>query len=443
MKKERVKLAYDSAFQERIVRTLFQDDDWCIQFGVPHLASDHFENHIHRWASGLIIGYAKKYMTGIARDAIRIEARNAYRSGRLVRKRDRALVNALIAKLRRPVKDRSFIKRELFRFIKTQTLKDVFSNDIREQMKNNDVDAYDASLQRILDVQAPTEGGMGHFMVGNRVERYKRRKNWVADGIATGLEVDQHIKAGGPRPKMIAGLVAPPNVGKTTGLCHIAKQAVMLAQKCVLFVTLEESDDTIQDRLDSAFTGISINTVEEPSNARKIRKFWRRMGVRFPGERIVVKEFPQGITTVLQIELYIKSLERKGFYPDVVVVDYAGLLKASDVSESRNRKNDSRYEEIGTIVTELRSMAQRLKILVWTAFQGNRESMGKKVLTMKDLAESFKPAMTCDLLLAICMTPEEELKRVARMYSMKVRGGKARMEFKIRVDYERVSIVNR
>lgn len=435
-RKERTKLPYEQAFQERMVRTLYQDPDWCIQFGVPHLDPKLFENNIHSWAAERIIAYAQKFMSGITRDALKTEAKHAYNSGRLVRRRDKAVVNALIAKMRRPVKDRSYIKRELFSFTKTQTLKDVMLNEAADLVKNNDVEGYDAALQRVFDIQAPTEGGMGHFMAANRMERYKRRREWEPDGIATGLEVDKFIKAGGPRKKQLAAIVAPPHTGKTTLLCHLAKQAVMLANKRTLVISLEEDDHTIQDRLDAAFTGININDLETPLNARKARRFWRRFEKRFDHEMLVVKEFPMGVTKVSQIENYIRSLERKGFYPDVVIVDYAGLLKPDTVV-------DSRYEEIGSVYVELRSMAQRMNLLVWTAHQGNRESMGKKIVTMKDLAESFKPAMHSDLLLAICQTEKEQVRNIARLFSMKVRGGRAHMEFNVKLDYERVRCINR
>lgn len=436
-RKARTKLTYDHAFQERIVRTLYQDPDWCIQFGVHHLEPTLFDNNVHAWFVDKTIGYAKKYMSGITRDALKIEAKHAYNAGRLVRRRDKAMVNALISKCRKPVKDRSYIKRELYRFVKTQTLKDVMLNDATELVKNNDVDNYDIAMQRVLDIQPPTEGGFGHFMGTERQERYKRRLDWTPDGIATGLEVDQYIKAGGPRRKQLAAIVAPPHTGKTTMLCHLAKQAVMLANKRVLFISLEEDDHTIQDRLDAAFAGININELETKQNCRKVRRFWRRFQKRFDQEMLVVKEFPMGVTKVSQIERYIKSLERKGFYPDVVFVDYGGLLKPESAD------SDSRYEEVGEIYVELRSMAQRLKVLVWTAHQGNRASMGKKIVTIKDLADSFKPAMHADLLLAICQTEQEQLREKARIYSMKVRGGRAHMEFNVKLDYELVRCINR
>jgi len=443
-RKARTKLTYDFGFQERIVRTLVQDPDWAMQFGVPYLEAGLFDNNVHAWFVSSILGYAKKHMSGITRDALKIESKHAYNAGRLIRRRDKAAVTALLAKCKKPVKDRSYIKRELYRFVKTQTLKDVMLNDATELVKNNDVDGYDAAVQRVLDVQAPTEGGLGHFMGADRLERYKRRLDWTPDGIATGLEVDQYIKAGGPRKKQLAAIVAPPHTGKTTLLCHLAKQAVLLANKRVLFISLEEDDHTIQDRLDAAFTGININELEDKKNCRKARRYWRRFQKRFDHEMLVVKEFPMGVTKVSQIERYIKTLERKGFYPDVVFIDYAGLLVPDGSSaDGRSRQDDSRYEEVGSIYVELRSMAQRLKILVWTAHQGNRASMGKKVVTMKDLAESFKPAMHSDLLLAICQTEQEQLREKARIYSMKVRGGRAHMEFAVKLDYELVRCINR
>lgn len=437
----KTKLTYDASFQERIVRTLFQDPDWCVQFGVPNLDASLFENSVHRWVANATLSYAKRYSSGISRAALKIEARNAYTSGRLVRKRDRHVVDALLKKLPKPVRDRSYIKRELFRFIKTQTLKDVLLYDAVDVLKNNDVDRVDAILQRVLDVQAPTETGMGHFMARERVKRYDRRADWVPDGIATGLEVDSHMKAGGPRRKQLAAIVAPPHTGKTMTLCHLAKQAVMLANKRVLVITLEEDEETIQDRLDASFTGISINDLELDHKRRRVRKFWKRFEASHPHEMIVVKEFPMNVTTTAQIEAYIKSLERKGFYPDVVFVDYAGLMRPNIARRAGDV--ETRYEEIGSVFVDLRSMAQRLNILVWTALQGNRNSTGKRVVNMKDLAESFKPAMHADLLIAICQTEEEEKKRIARLYSMKVRGGRARMEFPVKLDYAKVVVVNR
>jgi hypothetical protein len=436
-KKSERKLEYSGKFQERILRCLYSDPDWCIQFAVPHLDASLFENNVHRWFADRILGYSKKYMTGVSRDALKIEARHAYTAGRLVRKRDKASVDALLSKLRKPVPDRSYIKRELFRFIKTQTLKDVVQHDIIELVKTNDVDKYDGVLQRVLDVQAPTEGGLGHGMASNRTDRYKRRKDWERDGFTTGLETDKDMKHGGPRRKQLAAVVAPPHTGKTTVLCHLTKQMVTLANKRVLFISLEEDEDTIQDRLDAAFTGIDINELETGTNPRKIRRFWRKFAKTHDHEMIMVKEMPMGITTVAQIERFIKSLERKGFYPDAVVVDYAGLIKPD------GKEDDSRYEDVGTVYIELRSMAQRLNLLVWTAHQGNRQSMGKKIVTMKDLADSFKPAMHSDFLIAICQTEDEKLRERARIYSMKVRGGSANKEYNVKIDYALVKVINR
>lgn len=440
-RKERVKLSYDAAFQEKILRVMYLDADFTVQFCVSSLEPSLFENNVHAWFAKEILNYAKKYASGITREALRIAARHAFTSGRLVRKRDRPVVLALLSKLRKPVKDRSYIKNELYSFVKTQTLKDVIEHGLVPLIKSNDVAKYDGEIQRILDIQPPTEGGFGHFMTQHRSERYKRRIDWVPEGIATGLEVDTYIKHGGPRKRQLAAVVAPPHTGKTSCLVHLAKQAVLLANKKVLFISLEEDDLTIQDRFDAAFTGVNINDLEKPGNSKKIRRYWKRFARAHTSEVLVVKEFPMVITTVSQIERYIKSLERKGFYPDVVFLDYAGLVKPE--TGNSDSRNSSRYEDIGTVYVELRSLAQRLNVLVWTAHQGNRESMGKKIVTMKDLAESFKPAMHADLLLAICQTEAEKEREKARIYTMKVRGGRANMEFSVKVDYEHVRVINR
>lgn len=436
--REKEQFAYDMGFQERIVRVLVEDPDWCMTTGVPHLGADLFENNVHRWFADTTIRYAKKHASGISVSALKIESDRAYVAGRLIRKRDKVAVDALLKKLRRkPVADRSYIQSEVFRYIKTQTYKRAVLTGA-DLIKQGKIDAIDSELQRVLDVQALESGGLGHFMLQQRAERYKRRKEYVPDGLPTGFECDKYMKGGGLRKKQLGAFIAAPAVGKTNHLVQAAKQAVLLGQKPILYITLELSTEVIQDRMDASFTGIKIDDLEHGKNPKRIRRFWRKLKDTLPfGEAIVLREFPALTMRVSQILNYVKQLERRGFYPGAIFIDYADLL----VPEAGATGDD--YQDAGSIYVELRSMAQKLNIPVWTAGQGNRSSLGKKVITMKELADSFKKAMHADVLIAICQTDEEEKRGNGRHFIMKNRNGRAHIEFPVRLDHARSTIINR
>jgi replicative DNA helicase len=435
-KTETETFSYDASFQERIIRTMFQEPDWCITLCMPHLHPGSFENNVHRWFAETLIGYATKHMSGATLDAVKISADNAYVAGRLVARRDKAQVDALLSKLKKKVPDRTFIKEELFRFIKNQTFKQAVLNGM-DLMKQGKLDDLDAEVTRILEVQAAASGGLGHFLVSDAKARYKKRLNYEELGIPTGIECDVYMKGGGPLAKQLAAIVAPPSGGKSSTLINIARQAVELGQQQVLYITLELSEEIIVDRIDSCFTKIAIGDLEAGDNPKKVRRYMKRLGQELGGEPIVVKEFPAQTITVRHIEHYIRQLERRSFYPGVVIVDYADLLLPE-----AGLTGDS-YEDAGNLYVQLRAMAQRLGILVWTAGQGNRQSLGKKIITMKELADSFKKAMHADVLLALCQTDEEKHRNIARYFMMKNRNGRADMEFPVKTDWSRCRVTNR
>lgn len=439
MKKDKSKsekLSYDIPFQERLLRVLYRDSDFAITLGVPYLDPMAFENNIHRWCADVILNYAKKHMSGATLDAVKIAASQAYISGRLIRKRDKDAVDALIRKLKRPVKDRSFIKEELFRYIKNQTFKQVVNNGL-ELMKKGRIDKLDVEIQRVLNVKSAETGGLGHFLLADSFKRYKRRKSYKDEGIPSGLETDQYMKGGGPLRKQLAAFIAPPGVGKTNGLINTMCNVVLLGGCRALYITLELAEEIITDRTDARFTGIKIQDLERKKNPRKVRRFMRRLSKTLDGEPIVIKEFPAATITVKHIEHYIRQLERRAFYPDVVFVDYADLL----VPEGG--KTGDNYEDAGNIYVELRAMAQRLNVLVWTAGQGNRQSLDKKLITMKELADSFQKAMHSDVLLALCQTKEEKKRHHARIFMMKNRNGLSELEFPVRLDHATARVINR
>ena len=425
---------YDLSFQARMVRVLYQDPDFALSIG-SHLNPDYFDRLAHRWMAQTILDYANKHSHGISLDAVRIEADKARATGRL-QSRHTKTVDALISKLDRKVKDRSFIKEEVFRFVKNQATKEAVLDSI-EHLKTGDFDSIDASFQSSIDVRMSLDGGLGHFMYGDNDERYERRKNYKKDGIPTGIfGIDQYMKPGGLPPGQLGAIIAPPNGGKTNSLIHIGKSAVLEGHVPALHITCELAQTIIEDRYDSSFTGTQINALEEGKNPKRIRQWWRDANDDFRGEALVVREVPMGQLSVQDLRNLVRQLERKRFYPGLIIVDYANLLRPVE------GRTDNTYQDLGQIFIELCQWAKDLHVPIWTAMQGNRNSLGKEVITMKELADSFAPAMHADALLALCQTGEEKKRRRARYFFMKNRNGISEIEVPVKLDWSRSTVLN-
>ncbi len=415
---------YDRAFQARMLRTLYQDPDYACSVGV-YLNPEHFDRYVHRWFARQLLTYAKKHGSGITKDAIKIAAKAETRTGRFKASYAPEL-QVFLEKLDLPVKDMSYIREEMYHFVKHQTTREAILEAV-DHLDTGDEEAIDACMSRVLEVQASMGGGLGHFYVRDVKKRTKRRKEYEKNGIPSGMVLDDHLKPGGLPPKAIGVVIAPTGKGKSHILVNLGRAAILDGKK-VLHVTLELPEETIQDRYDASFTGVTLNALED--RAGTINKAVTDLGSQF-GEFLVVKEFPPVTLTVSMLRAYIRQLERIGFYPDLVIVDYADLMLPS-VSR------DSMYEDQGNIYLELIKLAKELRVAVWTAAQTQRGALDKEHIDIDTIAESFKKMMHADLVILFCQTQEEKrVHKRARIFIGKNRFGPDKIEYKVRPDWSR------
>ena len=423
------KFTFDRAFQKRIVRVLFQDPDFTATTAV-HLQPGHFETAALRWFAQRIVSYAKKHGGGIGEDALRIEMSRDIKLGRLNRETI-PKVELMLRTLNRPVKDKSFIKEEMFRFIKNQTTRQAIINSL-DHLDVMDYDAIDTEFQKVLAVQESLGGGLGHFLMRDIEARTTRRASYVKNGVPTGLRLDDYLKPGGLPPKSLGCVVAPSGKGKSHVLVHMGRSAITEGDVPVLHVTLELSEEAVCDRYDAAFSQVPINRLED--ERRKVRRRIKRLGVRH-GEKLVVKEFPPASLTVPALRAYIRSLERTAFYPGLVIVDYADLMLPTHATRDANA-----YEDMGNIYNELRRLSYEVGAPVWTASQTQRQALNREVIDLDSISDSFKKAMVADVVLCLGQTPEEKKFKAARFFVAKNRLGIDKIEIKVRLDWSRSTI---
>lgn len=237
----------------------------------------------------------------------------------------------------------------------------------------------------------------------------------------------------GPARKRQLLYIAPKNTGKSWMCVHVGKQALLQKHR-VVHVSLEMSEEEVLGRYYQSFFGIATRndqfvktTLElddlgrlisfksrrarprldfgDPSIRKILRNKVKLWGARFG--RLVIKAFPSGTMTVLQLRGYLDFLElTQKFIPTVLIVDYPDLCKIS--------ATDFRLA-LGRIFVELRGLAVERNLALVTPTQSGRSSIGAKRVNSTDVTEDISKVFTADTVLTYSQTAEEAQRGLARL----------------------------
>jgi hypothetical protein len=147
-----------------------------------------------------------------------------------------------------------------------------------------------------------------------------------------------------------------------------------------------------------------------------IKEFQDRAKVYYRGGDVRYLTLPAYSATVEDIISQLDNLNYySNFSPSVLIIDYADILRPSaNVKEYRHQLDD--------IWKKLRALAQARNILVCTASQGNRGSLGGDV-TSESIAEDMRKLAHVSLLVALNSNKEDKARGTLRMKSLVQRDG--------------------
>jgi len=123
--------------------------------------------------------------------------------------------------------------------------------------------------------------------------------------------------------------------------------------KNVLYISLELYSNVVETRFDSNFTNIENDKIRFHKEIVKKRLESLKNEGKF-GD-IFVKYFPTGSVTVQQLKAYVNQLKAMGFNPDLILLDYADIVKPG-----RFYKDAHRLEQKG-IYEDLRGWAGEIE----------------------------------------------------------------------------------
>lgn len=180
-------------------------------------------------------------------------------------------------------------------------------------------------------------------------------------------------------PGHLGVVVAPPKRGKSLFLLWLA-MAYLIQRLGVLFVTLEDPKEDVEDRLDAMVSQICFhNLAEKPKLFEKRFNRFRRL----IKSHLHIIDGTQGGMTVPKIEQILMREQDQGFYADAVIIDY-------DDEITPTKKQTERRMEFADIYRDLRQLSARNnKKIVWTAAQTQRKTESLKIIGGDVLAEDY------------------------------------------------------
>ena len=302
--------------------------------------------------------------------------------------------------------DLEFVKEQTIKFCKNQVLKSAIMESVDLLARGE----YDQIKMRIDDaMKAGLERAIGHEYIDHVEERYLES---VRNTITTGWEIVDDIADGGLGKGELGVFVAPSGIGKSWALVNVGAAAVKAGLN-VIHYTLELNEAYVGLRYDAVLSGIQAQELKY--HIEEVKDIVGKLK-----GKLIVKYYPTKGGTVNTLASHIEKCRMQGFDPDLVIVDYADLL--------RGHGKEARHE-LGNIYEDLRGLAGEHEIPVWTASQANRSALSDDIIGAEKIAESYAKIMTADLVISLSRKIEDKLANTGRWHIIKNRFGQDGITF--------------
>ena len=296
--------------------------------------------------------------------------------------------------------DLQFIKNKALDFCKNQALKKAIVESV-DLLQNGEFESIKTKIDEAM--KAGVEKNLGHDYNEEVEQRYMES---VRNPVSTGWPAIDDLADGGLGKGELGVMVAPAGIGKSWALVNVGANAVK-AGLTVVHYTLELNEHYVGMRYDSVFTGIGAQDLRY--HQEKIKKVIGDLD----GE-LVIKYFPTKGAGINTLAAHLERCRINGKKPDVVIVDYADLL--------RGNGREKRLE-LGNIYEDLRGLSGEYEIPIWTASQANRSALQEDVIQADKVAEDYSKIMTADFVLSLSRKIEDKVAGTGRFHVIKNRFG--------------------
>ena len=388
---------YGTSFQSKIIVSLLNDVKFTKQI-IDILEVSYFDSDSNKFIIKTIQDYFAKYKTVPTMEALKVFIDDIEND---------VLKSGVVDFLRqawshRESPDLEFVKEKCLEFCKNQVIK----NAIMESVELLDNHQYD-DIKGVMDkaMTAGVERDIGHEYITGFEERMTEQSR---NTLPTKWDSINELMDGGLAGGELGVIVAPAGIGKSWTLQALGAEAVRKG-KTVIHYTLELNAEYVGLRYDTIVSG------QPTGNLQYYKEEVLQAIGKLKGD-LIIKYYPTRTASVNTLTAHLQQCELQGIKPDLVIVDYADIMKSTQhFTEKRH--------QIGHIYEELRGMAGEFDIPIWTASQANRSSLEEDVIGADKVSEDYSKVMTADFVMSMSRKVEDKIANTGRFHVIKNRFG--------------------
>lgn len=400
---------YGHSFQTKVITILLSDKAFLQQVS-DIIEPYYFESQATNWLVEKILSYNNIYKNIPTSEVLKSEVLSI----------EDPTLKASVIKTLTDIKtnknstDSEYIKSIVLQFCKNQKMKGAILDSV-DLLKSGNFELIKKKIDTAM--KAGADKDIGHEYKLDIDARYEEGSR---DCIATGWNVIDDVMSGGLAGGELGIIVAPAGIGKSWGLVSIAANAVK-AGKTVVYYTLELNHFYVARRFDAYYTKIAFQNLNEEDSQEKIRECVGNL----KGE-LILRYYPTKTASVTTISSHIEKCISQNKKPDLIIVDYADLIKPSKAGDKRLELND--------IYEDLRGLAGTYNIPVWSASQANRSALEDDIIEGGKVSESYNKLMIADFVMSLSRKVNDKIGGTGRFHTIKNRFGPDGMTFPSKIN---------
>ena len=386
---------FGHVFQAKIISSLLSDKKF-IQTISDILEPDYFDSDANKWLCKIIRDYFFEYKTTPTLEVMKVkidEMENEILQVSVVENLKESWRNVESTDLK-------FVQEQTLEFCRNQVMKQA----IMDSVDLIEVGQYD-QIKKIVDnaMKAGSDRDLGHDYIDGIEERLTKS---TRNTVKTGWDPIDEVMDGGLGAGELGVVVAPAGIGKTWCLQNIGAHSVKQGLNVVHY-TLELNQNYVGLRYDTVFSGVTTSDIKFYQDDVK-KKIDALKGT------LLIKYFPTKSASVQTLTSHLSQIEIQGNKPDLVIVDYADILKG--VGSEKRHILENIYED-------LRGLAGEIECPIWTASQANRSSLEEEVIDATKVAEAYSKVMIADFVVSVSRKVEDKIANTSRFHVIKNRFG--------------------
>jgi replicative DNA helicase len=225
---------------------------------------------------------------------------------------------------------------------------------------------------------------------------------------------------GGFSSRELHVIMAPVTRGKSHILVQIGAEASKNGFN-VLHYTLELSDKKTALRYDSCISKIPFDDLIE------FKEIIKEKIQNLVKGSVIIKEFSTKTASSQTIRNHISKVKMRGIEPDLIIVDYADLMKPVSSTETKRFELESIFED-------LRGIAGDFDVPVITATQSQRGAAEMDYISLESISESYLKAAVADFVLSFSRKSEDMALGTGKFFFAKNRSGISGLILNVSID---------